>query len=266
MRTGSSGGRSGGAGRGVSRFRVWLGFGAALVAGLSATGASALAVGAGTLVNPVYFNSGGQFGLNTGPAYTFAATSASDWLSVGSGQALSVQINLQTPVIQNPQDPSNSSNTSGPQATPSAAYPFVADSLWTVTNNTGTTLNNAYLVFEAVNLAKTTLVPGGYPDIPVGLDQNLISIVRYTYPGGSTPLFFGGISLGSLGAFGSAHDSTQIRVRYIVAGALPENGASLVMPQIEIAGLNNVPEPSTLVLLLGGGVALYAVAGRRRCA
>jgi len=267
MAKGSVAGRSCGVQRSMSRFRVWIAFGAALELGLAAASASALTVGgaAGVQVDPVYFNSGGNFGLITGPSFNFSATSANDWRLVGPGQDLSIQINLQTPVLQNPQFPSNSMNPTGPQGTPTAATPFVADSLWTVTNNTEGSLNNAYLIFEAVSLAPTTLVPGGYPDIQVGIDKNLFSIVQYTYPGAKTPLFFGALSLGSLSGFGTAHDSTQIRVRYIVAGALPLNGANLVMPPFTVAALINVPEPSPLVLL-GSGLALFAAAGRRRCA
>jgi|GEM_PF-3127538 len=269
MARGSLGGRSGGAERSMSRFGMWIAFGAALGMGLAAASASALTIGgaAGTQVDPVYFNSGGNFGLITGPAFDFAATSASNWRLVGQGQALSIQINLQTPVLQNPQFPLSSMNPTGPQGTPSSTNPFVADSLWTVTNNTNGALNNAYLVFESVDLAPTTLMPGGYPDIPVGMDKSLssFSIVQYTYPGAKTPLFFGALPLGSLAANGTAGDSTQIRVRYIVAGALPQNGANLVMPPFSVVGLINVPEPSTLVLL-GSGLALFAGVGRRRCA
>ena len=250
----------------MSRFRMWTALGAALGMGLTGASASALTIGgaAGIQVDPVYFNSGGNFGLITGPSFNFAANPEGDWLTVGSGKALSIQINLQTPVLQNPQFPSSSMNPTGLHGTPSTTNPFVADSLWTVTNNTKGPLDNAYLVFESVDLAPTTLLPGGYPNIPVGIDKNLFSIVKYTYspsPGTEASLFFGALPLGSLGA----GDSTQIRVRYIVAGALPANGANLVMPPLTVAALINVPEPSTLVLL-GSCLALFAAAGRRRCA
>ena len=250
----------------MSRLRVWIAFSVLLGIGLAASSASALTIGgaAGTQVTPVYFNSGGNFGLITGPAFDFAATSTSDWLTIGN-QTLTIQINLQTPVLQNPQFPADSTNPTGAQGTPTTANPFVADSLWTVTNHTEGTLENAYLIFEAVSLAPTGLVPGGYPNIPVGIDKNLFSIVQYTYPGAKAPLFFGALSLGSLTGFGTAGDSTQIRVRYIVAGALPQNGDNLVMPVFTVAALVNVPEPSTLILL-GSGLALCAALGRRRCA
>jgi len=249
------------------RFKRWIAWGAALAAfGLSAAGASALTLsGTGTVIDPVYFNSGGNFGLITGPAFDFAATSAGDWRAVGSGGALSIQTALVTPVLQNPQSPTSSLNPLGPVGTPTAANPFVADSIWTVTNTTKGKLNNAFLILEAVNLAATPLVPGGYPNIPVGIDRNLFSIVKYTSPGAKSPLFFGGLSLGSLAPNGSPGDSTQVRVRYIVAGALPLNGANLVMPPFSVAALINVPEPGTLVLV-GSGVVLLGATRRRRCA
>jgi hypothetical protein len=241
--------------------------GAALGIVLSAAGAEALTIGGGSgiQVDPVYFNSGGNFGLIPGPAFDFAANASNSWVSMGSGGSLSIQTNLQTPVLQNPQFPANSTNPTGPQGTPSTTNPFVADSIWTVTNTGKAPLNHAFLVFESVDLAPTALLPGGYPNIPVGIDRNLFSVVKYTHPGANTPLFFGALSLGSLAANGSAGDSTQIRVRYIVAGALPESGANLVMPPFTVAGLINVPEPSTL-LLVGSGAVLLAAAGRRRCA
>jgi hypothetical protein len=243
-----------------------MAWGAAVVVGLSAAGASALTLGGtGTLIDPVYFNSGGNFGLITGPAFDFAANSTNDWRGVGSGGAISIQTNLLTPVLQNPQSPASSMNPSGPQGTPTTINPFVADSVWRVTNTTPGMLNHAYLILEAVNLAPTALVPGGYPNIPVGIDRNLISVVQYTYPGATTPLYFAALSLGSLAPNGSPGDSTQILVPYIVAGALPQSGANLVMPPFSVAALINVPEPGTL-LLVGGGVVLLAATHRRRCA
>ena len=270
MTSGSSEGKLGGAeqsARGCHRFQAWIALGAALGIGLSAAAAGALTIGggAGIPVNPVYFNSGGAFGLVASPGFDFTANASSDWVLTGSGGALSVQTHLLTPVLQNPQFPADSTNPSGPQGKPSTTNPFVADSLWTVTNTTRTALHNAYLVFESVDLAPTSLVPGGYPNVPVGIDKNLFSIVEYTDPGAKAPLFFGALSLGALAANGSPGDSTQIRVRYIVAGDLPLNGANLVMPPLTVAGLLNVPEPSTLVLL-GSGVVLLAAAGRRLCA
>jgi len=269
MTRGSLRGESGAGAQGVRgscRFERWIAWAAALAIGLSAAGASALTLAStGTVIDPVYFHSGGNFGLITGPAFNFAVTSADDWRAVGSGGALSIQTALVTPVLQNPQSPTSSQNPLGPQGTPTTANPFVADSIWTVTNTTKGKLNNAYLIFEAVNLTPTTLVPGGYPNIPVGIDKNLFSIVKYTYPGAKSPLFFGALSLGSLAPNGSAGDAEQVRVRYIVAGALPQNGVNLVMPPFSAAALINVPEPGTLVLV-GSGVVLLRATRRRRCA
>jgi len=274
MSRGSLGGRPCKAQSWTRRFRVRVVAGAALAASLAAGSASALAIGgaAGMQIDPIYFQMGGNFGLNTGPGFDFAALASDNWISVGQkGDALSIQQNLQTPVLQNPQSPASSMNPHGVQGTPSTTNPFVADSLWTVINTGGEPLENAYLVFEAVNLAPTALVPGGYPDIPVGIDGKLFKIVKYCPsatqiaqcddPKAQPVYYFGALSLGSLGA----EASTQIRVRYIVAGDLPSNGANLVMPPFAIAGLINVPEPGTL-LLLAGGLALFAAAGRRRCA
>jgi len=245
------------------RMRILLS--AALGVGLATAPASALTVGgaAAVKIDPVYFHLGGNFGLNTGPAFDFPVNAADDWRLVGQRDDLSFTINLQTPVVQNPQFPASSMNTLGTKGTPSTTNPFVADSIWTITNNTDKTLNKAYLVFEAVDLGPTALLPRGYPDILVGMDQNLsgFKIVKYTDLETESSFFFGALPLGTLGAKGS----TQIRVRYIVAGALPQNGANLVMPPFTIAGLINVPEPGTLVLL-AGGLVLFAAAGRRRCA
>ena len=251
----------------MSQFRMWTVLGAALGMGLAAASASALIVGgpAGISVSPVYFNGGGNFGLATGVSSCpcISAEPSGDWQL----HDLSIQLNLQQPVIQNPQSPLSSLNPAGLAGNPTAANPFVADSIWTVTNLTDGPLNNAFLVFEGVNLAGTALVPGGYPNIPVGIDRNLVSIVHYTFgsPGSPSSLFFAALPLGSLSANGTAGDSTQIRVRYIVAGPLPVSGGNLVMPELETVALINVPEPSAL-LLVGSGLVLVAAADRRRWA
>jgi hypothetical protein len=250
----------------MSQSRIYISLGVLLAAGLSVASASALTVD-GIQMDPVYFNSGGNLGLIPGPPVNFVVKPTDDWLLAGSGDPLSIKQNLQTPVLQNPQFPASSQNLNGPQGTPNKTNPFVADSIWTITNNTNAPINHAYLVFESVDLGPTALLPGGYPNIPIGVDRDLFSIVQYTYqssPGKETTLFFGAVSLGSLGAHGSQDDSTQIRVRYFIAGALPANGNNLVMPPFSVAGLANVPEPGTF-LLVGGGVMLLA-AGRRRCA
>ena len=259
----NSGGRSASAARGASRFRKSIAFGAILAMGPAAARASILIetfpASSPPAIQPIYMNSGGNLGLvDPGSSFNYTAS--------GAVQPLSVQINLQTPVWQNPQDPSNSLNPT-PLSTPSGVHPFIADSIWTVTNHTDGTLT--HLIFEDVNL-----MTGGYPDIPVALDKtsylllvngqpipHLFSIVKYTDSAENT-YFFGALSLGSL----SPGASTQIDVRYIVTGGLPTSGANLLMPMFDVAGVNvNVPEPGTLVLV-ATGLALVAASGRRRCA
>jgi len=104
-------------------------------------------------------------------------------------------------------------------------------------------------------------VPGGYPDIPVAIDDNLMLVVKHN-TASQGAFYFAGLALGTL-APGASVEKT---VRYIVAGNLPINGALLVMPPFGLAALTSytIPEPGTL-LLVASGAALLAVARRRRC-
>ncbi len=240
--------------------------GVALGVALGAEAASALAIGGTTpiTVDPVYYKSGGAFGFVSPKPYDVVAD-PTGWKEAGAAGAgtnlfLTYTFKLQEPVYQNPQFPANSNNPTGPAGTPSPTNPFVADSIWTVTNISDETLVNPILVFTKIQLGATALVPGGYPDIPVGIDDNLMIVVKHNSSQGE--MFFGGIALGTL----EPGASQDVRVRYIVAGNLPINGDLLVMPPFGLAALTayTVPEPGTL-LLVGGGAALLAVARRRRC-
>ena len=130
-----------------------------------------------------------------------------------------------------------------------------------MTNTSGQTLENPILVFTKIQLGATALVAGGYPDIPVAIDDNLMLVVKHDTESQGA-FYFAGLALGILEP-GASRDVT---VRYIVAGNLPINGALLAMPPFGLATLTSytIPEPGTLLLVTSGTV-LLAVARRRRC-
>lgn len=221
--------------------------------------------------NPLFFIGGGAFGFSqaavaaAGLAVAGTATPEDDILTAGNaiyGPMLSIAQAL-GPVYQNPQ---------AAYATPAAGCqlgdvcqtpgnPFIADSTWTVTNDSGRDLEDVYLVFTRVSLS------GGYPDLAVALDGNLIEILEYT--AGDTSYWFGMVSLGALGdgvvdSEGEASQSTQFTMRYIVGGDMPFTGSEQVMPPIGVFGIARViPEPGTAILLASGLFAL-AMANRSR--
>ena len=242
---------------------------------IGAGSAGALSI---TDTKPLFFIGGGQFGFS--PAAVTAAklpiadkaNSADDFLSAGNAQfapELSITQSL-GPVYQNPQAayqaPAAGCNHAGDVcATPS--NPFIADSTWTITNNSGRDLDNVFLIFTRVSLLD------GYPDIPVALDANRIQILEYK--AGNQTFYFAMIALGALGD-GNTNDetptkegpqSTQFIMRYIVGGDMPFTGNVQVMPPIGVYGLERgtatIPEPGTALLMASGLVAL-AMAKRSR--
>jgi hypothetical protein len=140
---------------------------------------------------------------------------------------------------------------------PSPSDPFIADSLWTITNTSGEDYGAPLLLlFTNVNLDDFpgSLVPGGYPDILVGLDDQFFVINKHV--AGAESFFYGALLLGPL----LPGESTVKRVRYVVADALPLSNGDLVMPPLSVLGV--VPEPTTLLLLAAGLVGAAAI--RRR--
>jgi hypothetical protein len=212
-------------------------------------------------VDPIYFKGFGVFGL-TGPGTSidFTASAPVPFLSAasGSGVDLSVSQGLLQPPYQHPQDPANSENpfTNGSvPSNPTAAVPFVADSIWTIHNNTGRALDDVLLLFTK------TIAQPGYPAVDVALDDYLYDVIKFTSTD-ETVRYYGAIPLGDIGI----GKDVAIRVRYIVAGALPIFGGQYVMPPLGLAGLEGghyVPEPETAALLAAGLALLAAARGRR---
>lgn len=180
-------------------------------------------------------------------AGTFNATGACMGLSA---YELVLTQQLQT-VHQNPQ---------ARGAVPSASDPFIADSLWTLTNMTTESFTDPLLLmFSSVALEPFlgSLVPGAYPDLQVGMDGKLLDIARYSVMG--MDFFFGSVNVGGL----EPGESASFLVRYVVSsGPLPIVGNNVVMPPLKVVAMV-VPEPTTLVLLATGFGGLAAF-GRRR--
>jgi len=208
-------------------FAIWLG-----VAGA----ADALSV------SPLFFD--GPAGYGFSPAAVAAlpvastADAASRWILAGgrallSGPGLTIDPHLTT-VHSNPQ---------GAGQTPSESNPLIADSTWTVTNQTGAALPGGFLVFTANDIDHR------YPGLRAGLDGALLEIVDYSF--GGTDYAFGAIELPGLGV----GQSVDLTVRYVVAGLLDYDAETnaYVLPRLGIAGLV-VPEPTSAVAI-GLGVA-----------
>ena len=145
-------------------------------------------------------------------------------------------------------------------AVPSATDPFIADSLWTLTNMTNESfIQPLLLMFSSVALEPFlgSLVPGNYPDLQVGMDGELLDIARYSVMG--MDFFFGSVNVGAL----DPGESASFVVRYVVSsGPMPIVGNNIVMPPLKVVAMV-VPEPTTLVLLVVGFGGLAAF-GRRR--
>jgi len=249
-----------------SSFRARLGAalacGAAVAAvALLAAPAAALTVGLGgpspLTVTPLWYNGPGAYGIKASVPFDWTATPQNQWVAAAAGtpvQPLSITQVLQLPPIQHPQRPQDSSSPGTPQGTPTKATPFVGDSLWTVKNNTGEALIAPLLVITFVDYATTK-----YPTVPVGLDDGLVDVLRYTVQGQT--YLFGAMPLGPL----APGESKQVRIRYIVGGGLPLVGGTYQLPQLAVSGVldaTRVPEPTTIVLVAAGLVAVACV--RRR--
>jgi hypothetical protein len=131
----------------------------------------------------------------------------------------------------------------------------IADSLWTVHNQTGRLLVAPLLVFTSVD--PQHLYPIALP--PTGLDADLLQVLSYSYAGGD--LFYGAIRLPTM----PDGTQTQVTVRYVVAGALAP-GNPVPLPPLGVAVLGSyalVPEPSTAALL-GAGLVLAAARARSK--
>lgn len=246
----------------------WNGSAMAALASVVVAVASAQAV-------PIVIGEGGSSPFEVDPLYFIPPTpgnpdpaglvgpgSGVDWVvpggafaisacGAGGGCDLEIGIALLTPVIQSPQRPQESQNPQTPQGSPTPDVPFVADSDWTVRNATSQTLTDAWLLFTAIDFSS------GYPSVPVALDQFLYDVLQIGE--GVDAAYYGALSLGTL----SPGQEKTLRVRYIVAGDLPDQGGSLVIPPFGVSGLL-VPEPATLPLA-GIGLAALALARRRRC-
>jgi hypothetical protein len=202
-------------------------------------------------IDPIYFTAFDSFGLtgagSHGPDYF--AFSPVTFLSVGnaSGMALTLTQLLQEPVYQHPQDPSNSQNplTNGGVATsPTAALPFVADSMWTLTNTSGQALEDVLLLFTKATGAT------GYPAVDVALDDFIYSTLLYRSQTAGN-LYFGALPLGNL----APGAEVSVRVRYVVADPLLFNGVDFVMPPFGLSALakgSYIPEPGTALLVMAG--------------
>jgi len=209
-------------------------------------------------VDPVYFAGYGEFGLaGPGTGASYFASAPVSFLTVANAAGVDLQVTqmLQLPAIQFPQEPSLSLNplTNGGVATQAtAALPVVIDSLWTVQNTSGRSLEDILFIITR------TFPQVGYPALDVALDDNLVGVLQYT--GATTTRNYGAIPLGDL----APNQTATFTMRYIVAGNLPPSGSSYVLPQLSAAALEGrsyVPEPTTAVLLAFG---ITSLARRRR--
>lgn len=253
--------------RGIRRGGRDLLLGAALaVAGLVvAAPGRALTLGGGVEITPLYFlendpppDHQDELGFDpadvagAGLAPTLFADLTNPRLLAGNemfpGLDLSISQDLDSPVVlQNPQDPTRADATPGVADLPSFVDPFVAESVWTVRNTSGAPLEDVALAFVLPDFSS-------YPAVPVGLDAGLLQILRFD---AGEVLHLGAVLLGDLGPGAS----TDVTVRYVVAGPLPTEDGRLVMPPLSTLGLAEVPEPGTALLL---GLGVVALAGRRR--
>ena len=140
---------------------------------------------------------------------------------------------------------------------PNERRPVIADSTWTVSNQSGEALDDALLVFTLGDAS------GRRKPKPVALDGNLVEILEYS--AGGVDYLFGAVRLGDLAAEGPG-SSVSITVRYIVGGPLQRSRRRLLLPPLGVAavtGWTMVPEPSTGAALACGLLGLAASRRRR---
>jgi hypothetical protein len=223
-----------------------------MAAGAIALAASlVLGVGAARAisVSPLFFDGPSGFGFSPEAVAALPVSASADaeshWLLAGARSLLSgpglVVSNHLSIVHSNPQ---------GLGQTPDESNPLVADSTWTVTNETGAPLPGGYLVFTTIDLDHR------YDGLRAGLDGALLEIVDYSFAG--TEYAFGAVELPFLGV----GQSVDLTVRYVVAGLLDYDAEtnSYVLPRLGIAGLV-VPEPAAIGAI---GLGLAMLAARRR--
>jgi hypothetical protein len=217
---------------------------------LLAPAASALTIGD---ISALYFTGVSGFGFDAGSltaagiARTFRAAPGDDWIEAGE-RSLGLPIRITQNLGTIHQDPE------GDGETPGMDNPYIADSRWTVKNKTGRDLLAPLLVFTLVDPLDS------YPDVPTGLDGDLLQILEYSSAG--EEYLFGVVALPDL----EENGSVDIDVRYVVAGPLEDD----FLPPLGLMALGSyetlVPEPGGLLLwgsLLALGVG-FGLARRRR--
>lgn len=227
--------------------------GVLMLVSLVAGPARALGIGD---VEQLYFDGPGGFGFDpaavaaAGFTASYVGSPLDEWIPAGNislGLEIQIEQDLQLPPHQNPE-------------TPTLADPFIADSYWTVHNETGRTLISPLLVF-------TTVVFDSYPETPTALDGNLLEFLEYS--AGGTDYVFGVIALPDL-EDGESVDLNAVLgtpVRYVVGGPLEADGPDLVMPPLGLMVLASyvpIPEPGGAALW-AGALVWVALRARRAC-
>ena len=199
-------------------------------------------------IEPLYFEGAGGFGFELadvqaiGRAASFGASGSNTQYTAGAGSG--VQVGITQALGTEHQNPGS----------PSFANPVIADSTWTLRNNTSSTLIAPLLVFTRVDPA------GVYPITlpPTGLDADNLQFLTYSVS--NVQYTLGVVQLPTL----RPGETTDILVRYIVAGALAP-GDPMPLPRLGVTVLGNytalVPEPASAAHV---GVGLIALAARAR--
>jgi hypothetical protein len=219
---------------------------AALV--LAATSASALSIGD---TRPLWFDGPDRYGFDAaavaaaGFSPIYSADAEDSWLDAGDSRLdlpIAIDVDLGK-VHKNPQ---------ARGGTPTRNKPVIADSTWTVTNESGAALDDALLVFTLGDSS------GRRRPKPVALDGNLVEILEYSHEG--VDYRFGAVRLGDL----APGASTTLTVRYIVGARLARKRDRLLLPPLGVStvtGWTLVPEPATAAAL---GLGLLALGVARR--
>lgn len=201
-------------------------------------------------ISELYFAGPAGFGFDAGDvagagfSAAFSASPGDDWIDAGE-KSLGLPIRITQNLGTIHQDPE------GDGETPGTGNPYIADSRWTVWNKTGRKLLAPLLVFTVVDPLDS------YPDVPTGLDGDLLQILQYS--SGGADYLFGVVGLPDLEDDGSV----DIDVRYVVAGPLEDD----FLPPLGLMALGTyetlVPEPDA-VLLWALALAVVVGPARRR--